>query len=100
VNFKGRSAVSLQLSTEEVYRDFPARGVAADVHGVMLRAASLEDILTGKMLVWSGPQRRQSKRLKDLSDIARLVEMHTELCQRLSDDLKSQIRLPAGAGEG
>lgn len=43
VNFKGRSAVSIQLSTEDFYRDYPARAVAADVHGVLMRVASLED---------------------------------------------------------
>ena len=46
VNFKGRSAVSLQLSTEEFYRDFPSRAVPADVHGILMRVASLDDTLT------------------------------------------------------
>ena len=49
INFKGRSKVSIQLSTEEFYREFPARAVAADVHGILLRVASLEDTLHGKM---------------------------------------------------
>ena len=31
VNFTGRSVVSIQLSTEEFYKDFPSRAVAADV---------------------------------------------------------------------
>jgi hypothetical protein len=61
VNFKGRSAVSLRLSTEECYRDFPARSVPADVHGILVRAASLADTLTGKIRAWSDPTRRQSK---------------------------------------
>ena len=45
VNFAGRSAVSLQLSTEDFYREFPSRAVAADVHGILLRVASLDDTL-------------------------------------------------------
>ncbi len=53
VNFQGRSKVSLQLSTEEFYREFPARSVAADVHGILLRVASLEDTLRGKVKAWS-----------------------------------------------
>ncbi len=36
INFKGRSKVGLQLSTEEFYHDFPSRAVPADVHGILL----------------------------------------------------------------
>lgn len=67
INFKGRSAVSIQLTTEEFYRDFPSRAVPADVHGILLRVASLDDTLRGKMKAWSEPARRQSKRIKDLA---------------------------------
>jgi hypothetical protein len=45
INFKGRSAVTIQLSTEEFYQEFPARAVPADVHGILMRVASLEDTL-------------------------------------------------------
>jgi len=94
INFKGRSAVSLKLSTEEFYWDFPSRAVAADVHGILLRVASLEDTLKGKMKAWSEPERRQSKRLKDLADIARLVEAHPHLWDMLTDDLRRQVQPP------
>lgn len=94
VNFKGTSRVSLQLSTEDFYRDFPTRAVPADVHGILLRVASLEDTLKGKIKAWSDAARRQSKRLKDLGDIARLIETHPHLWESLSDDLKQQIERP------
>ena len=94
VNFQGRSKVSLQLSTEAFYRDFPSRAVAADVHGILMRVASLEDTLQGKIRAWSDAKRRQSKRIKDLGDIARLVESHPELWNLLTDDLKRQILPP------
>ena len=94
VNFKGNSAVSFQLSTEEFYRDFPSRAVPADVHGILMRVASLEDTLKGKMKAWSEPERRQSKRIKDLADIARLVEAHPRLWGMLTDDLKKQVQSP------
>ncbi len=94
INFKGTSKVGIQLMTEGSYRDFAERGVAADVHGILLRVASLEDTLTGKVRAWSDPTRRQSKRLKDLADIARLVESHPELWERLNDELRSQIERP------
>jgi hypothetical protein len=94
VNFKGTSRVSLQLSTEDFYRDFPTRAVPADVHGILLRVAALEDTLKGKIKAWSDAARRQSKRIKDLGDIARLIETHPHLWESLSDDLKQQIERP------
>jgi len=95
INFKGRSKVVLQLSTEEFYRDFPSRAVPADVHGILMRVASLEDTLSGKMKAWAEPQRRQSKRIKDLADIARLVEAHPELWGRLTDELRQRLEPPS-----
>ena len=94
VNFQGRSKVSVQLSTEEFYREFPSRAVAADVHGILMRVASLEDTLRGKIKAWAAPERRQSKRIKKLADIARLVEAHPRLWESLTDDLKGQVRQP------
>lgn len=94
VNFKGRSAVSIQLSIEEFYRDYPSRAVAADVHGMLMRVACLEDTLKGKIKAWSEPERRQSKRIKDMADIARLVEAHPKLWNDLPDSLKGLIQKP------
>lgn len=92
VNFKGQSVVSIQLSTEDFYRDFPSRAVPADVHGILMRVSSLEDTLRGKIKAWSEPGRRQSKQIKDLADIVRLVEAHPHLRDLLTSDLKRQVR--------
>jgi hypothetical protein len=94
INFKGHSKVLIQLSTEDFYREFPSRAVPADVHGILMRVASLEDTLCGKIRAWSDAERRQSKRLKDLTDIARLVESHPGLWDFLTDDLKRHIQMP------
>jgi hypothetical protein len=94
VNFTGRSKVSLQLSTEEFYRDFPSRAVPADVHGILLRVASVEDTLRGKIRAWSDPTRRQSKRIKDLGDISRLVDTHPRLWELLPGEIQLQLTPP------
>ena len=94
VNFKGSSKVSIQLSTEDFYRDVAGRGIAADVHGILLRIASLEDTLAGKIKAWSEPSRRQSKQAKDFTDIVRLIESHPYLWESLTDELKEQVRHP------
>lgn len=87
VNFRGRSQVSLQLSTEDFYREFPMHAVPADVHGILLRVASLEDTLAGKIKAWRTPERRASKAIKDLGDIARLIEAHPQLEAMLPPDV-------------
>ena len=57
--------------------------------------AALEDTLRGKIRAWSDLKRRQSKRIKDLADIARLVESHPHLWNALTDGLKQQVQRPA-----
>lgn len=94
INFRGSSKISIQLSTEDFYRDFPGRSVPADVHGILMRVASLEDTLKGKMKAWKDKERRQSKKLKDLGDIARLVESHPKLWDMLGDELQKLIQKP------
>lgn len=94
INFKGRSKLSIQLTTEEFYREFPFRAVPADVHGILLRVASLEDTLRGKVKAWGDAARRQSKRIKDLADIARLAEAHPRLWDTLTEELKSHLQPP------
>jgi hypothetical protein len=94
INFQGSSRVSIQLSTEELYHSFPSRSVPADIFGILMRVASLEDTLAGKIQAWRDSRRRQSKRTKDLGDIIRLVEAHPQLWQPLPPDLKDQVEKP------
>ena len=94
INFRGHSKVSIQLSTEKSYLEFPSRATAADVHGILMRVASLEDTLEGKIRAWKDPSRRQSKKLKDLGDIARLIESHSHLWKTLPEELQSLIDEP------
>ena len=91
VNFKGCSHVSIQLSTEACYLEFASRSVPADVHGILMRVATPEDTLEGKVRAWRDPGRRKSKRFKDLGDIARLVEAIPHLSERLPDDAKRAL---------
>lgn len=79
INFKGESKVSIQVSTEKMYLDFPERSIGATVHGILMRVASLEDTLKGKIAAYEEPARRPSKRQKDLADIARLLEAHPDI---------------------
>jgi hypothetical protein len=92
VNLKGRSKVSVQISTEDFYRDFPARSKPADIHGILMRVASREDTLRGKILAYQDPERRASKRQKDLLDVMRLVEAYPKLKKLLPAGLAKKIK--------
>lgn len=92
VNLRGSSKVSVQISTEDVYQGFPERAMPADVHGILLRVASLADTLQGKLLAFRDERRRPTKRQKDLLDIMRLVESHPELEPGLPPDIREKLR--------
>lgn len=92
VNFKGESKVSIQVSTEDFYKEFPSRAVPADVHGILMRVASLEDTLAGKLKAYADSDRRPSKLIKDLGDISRLIEAHPKLANLLPPKVSEQLR--------
>jgi hypothetical protein len=91
VNLKGSSKLTIQISTETFYQAFPSHSIAADVHGILMRVASLNDTLAGKIAAWRDERRRPSKRQKDLLDILRLVESHPELRSELPSDVSAQL---------
>jgi hypothetical protein len=92
VNLQGRSKVSVQISTEKVYQEFPGHSVPADIHGILMRVASLRDTLAGKLLAYRDKERRASKRQKDLTDILRLVEAHPKLKKFLPADVAKKLK--------
>lgn len=91
INMKGQSKVSIQISTEDFYKEFPARSVPADVHGILMRVAGLEDTLKGKIAAYSDAARRPTKRQKDLTDISRLIEAHPHLASHLPPSISERL---------
>ena len=85
------SDLRIQLQTDSRYQDFLSRCDQRDVLGYSMSVASLQDILRGKVWAYSDEARRKSKRLKDLSDIMRLVETHPELRTQLPSEIVSQL---------
>jgi hypothetical protein len=93
INFKGASKVSIQISTEAMYGEFPSRSVPTEVHGILMRVASLEDTLKGKIAAYSDKGRRGSKKLKDLTDISRLLETHPELSEKIPAEILGKLEI-------
>jgi len=85
------SELRIQFTTDERYQAFPARSVEAEVLGIRVRIACLEDVTRGKLWAYSDPQRRLSKRKKDELDLIRLAEAHPELRSLFPSELQEQL---------
>lgn len=85
------SKLRIQFTTDERYQAFLARCVEAEVLGLRVKVASLEDIAQGKLWAYSDPQRRLSKRKKDELDLIRLAEAYPALKAQYPSELIEQI---------
>src|SRR2546425_8075721 len=70
------SRLRVQITINSRYADFPARAVEAELFGVRLPVARLEDLVQGKLWALQDPDRRASKKLKDKTDLVRICESH------------------------
>jgi Nucleotidyl transferase AbiEii toxin, Type IV TA system len=85
------SDLRVQIKTDSRYAPFVARSTMRDVLGLHLPVASVEDVLQGKIWAALDPGRRPSKRQKDLADIARLIEVHPSLRERVPEELLGRL---------
>ncbi len=85
------SNLRVQIQTDPRYLDFPERAAPREILGLTLPVAALEDVLQGKIWAASDPERRPSKRQKDLLDIARLIEKYPRLCERVPAELLDRM---------
>lgn len=85
------SDLRAQIQTDPRYASFVERSSVRDVLGVALPVASLDDLLQGKLWAVTDPSRRPSKRQKDLTDIARLIEAYPSLRDRVPADVLARL---------
>ncbi len=81
----------VQIQTDARYADFPARASVHEVLGRPLKVAALPDVLQGKVWAALDPERRNSKRQKDLADIARLIEAYPDLRASVPDEILRRL---------
>ena len=92
INFSSAdSSLRVQIQTDPRYFDFPERATAREVLGLTLPVASLDDLLQGTVWAASDAGQRPTKRQKDLLDIARLIEKHPRLRERVPEDLLKRM---------
>jgi hypothetical protein len=85
------SEVRVQIQTDPRYLAFLTHVTEREVLGIMLPVAKLEDVLQGKVWAALDPTRRPSKRQKDLADIARLLDAHPDLRDRVPPEILARL---------
>jgi hypothetical protein len=85
------SELRIQFTTDERYQPFLAKSTEADVLGIRVRVACVEDVTQGKLWAFGDPRRRFSKRKKDELDLIRLAEAYPHLKSLYPDNLRDQI---------
>lgn len=85
------SKLQVQIQTDPRYFDYVNRAEVRDVMDFQLPVASIEDILQGKVWAAMDVDRRQSKRQKDLADIARILEVSPSLRNRVPPKLLDKL---------
>lgn len=85
------SRLRIQFTTDERYQAFLSRSIEAEVLGIRVRIACLEDVVRGKLWAFGDPRRRLSKRKKDEADLIRLAESHPELRSLYPRELVEQL---------
>ncbi|MDD2764610.1 MAG: hypothetical protein PHE83_11610 [Opitutaceae bacterium] len=88
---KPGSDLRIQFTKDPRYQPFLAAAAPAKVLGCDARVASLRDLVAGKILAWSDPRRRLSKRKKDEADLIRLAEDYSEVRALLPEELRRQL---------
>ena len=87
------SRLRIQITINSRYADFPARAVEAELFGVRLPVARLEDLVQGKLWALQDPERRASKKAKDEADLIRICESHPQMMSLVPIGLIQRIDL-------
>lgn len=88
-----KSDLRIQIQTDPRYQEFIKRAKPRSILGYNnVMVASIEDTLQGKIWAYLDSTRRQSKRIKDLSDIARLIEAKPKLRSLLPPTIEERLR--------
>ena len=85
------SDLRVQIQTDPRYAAFVDRATPRVVLGITLPVADVADVLQGKIWAASDPPRRPSKRLKDLADIARILESRPNLATAVPDEIRAKL---------
>ncbi len=85
------SDLRIQIQTDARYAEFVNNAIPREVLGRQMPVARLEDVLQGKIWAVQDPEWRGSKRLKDLADIARIIEKNPNSRTQVPEPIQAQL---------
>jgi len=85
------SDLRVQIQTDRRYAAFVRTAQRRKVLGLLMPVARLEDVLRGKIWAAADPERRGSKRQKDLADIARIIEAYPDLQAAVPESIRKRL---------
>jgi hypothetical protein len=85
------SDLRVQIQTDPRYAAFVPSAERREVLGRSMPVARLEDVLAGKIWAATDPERRGSKRQKDLADIARILEKYPHLRSHVPESVRKKL---------
>jgi hypothetical protein len=85
------SGIHAQIQTDPRYFDFVERAERRIVFDREVSVAAIEDLLQGKIWAATDPERRGSKRQKDLADISRIIESYPRLRDRVPTGILDRL---------
>jgi len=85
------SDLRVQLQTDRRYAEFVEQATPREILGLLLPVARVDAVLQGKVWAARDPERRPSKRQKDLADIARLLEAYQDLRCNVPQDVLDRL---------
>ena len=86
------SKLNVQFTIDERYQDFLNNTSERDVLGMLVRVATLENIIRGKVWAWQDAERRLSKRKKDELDLIRIAESRPDLRHLIPSEIANQLK--------
>lgn len=88
------SDIRVNVFTDTRFADFIERAELKNLLGMTLPVAYIQDVLRGKVWLYQDETRSASKRLSDLSDIARLLERHPKMRSQVPPNILLRIGMP------
>ena len=88
---RGAGKLNIQFTTDPRYQEFVTTAAAADVLGLRVPVATIENLVRGKIWAWSDKERRLSKRKKDELDLIRIADAYPQHREMMPADIISQL---------
>lgn len=91
-NWLGPGGTPVQFRDDAAFADAIRRATPIDLADARLRVITVADLVRAKLRSAAEPQRRASKRLRDLADVQELLEEHPDVARVLSPDERAALR--------